>query len=151
MVARTSKSKKRSAVNSPARPPEPLAFFIDRSLGKKVIAEVLRQEGAEVHVHDDLFPPDTPDEEWLGEIGRRRWIVLTKDLRIRYRTSERLAVQQAGVAMFALTAGDCQGKEMAVIFAKALPRITRFLRINTPPFIATIARSGAVSMLVDLK
>lgn len=112
---------------------------------------MLRQEGVEVHVHDDLFAPGTTDEEWLSEVGRRRWIVLTKDRRIRYRTPERLAVQRARVAMFVLTAGDCQGKEMAVIFAKALPKITRFLSRNPPPFIATVARSGSISMLVDLK
>lgn len=45
--------------------PEPLVFFIDRSLGKKTIADALKQEGAKVHVHDDLFPADTEDERWL--------------------------------------------------------------------------------------
>ena len=39
--------------------PDPLVFFIDRSLGKKTIADALKHEGAEVYVHDDLFPADS--------------------------------------------------------------------------------------------
>ena len=134
---------------TPAQP-NPLVFFIDRSLGKKTIADALKQEGAEVYVHDDLFPADTEDEHWLHEVGNRKWVVLTKDLRIRYRTSERLAVKANNIAMFTLTARDCQGSEMADIFVKVLPRITRFLKKNQPPFIAKVTRRGDVSMLVDL-
>lgn len=35
---------------------------------------------------------------------------------------------KSGVVVFILTSGDLQGEEMARIFVKALPRITRFLR-----------------------
>lgn len=110
--------------------PNPVVFFIDRSLGKKTIADALKREGAEVYVHDDLFAADTEDESWLREVGKRKWVVLTKDLRIRYRTSERLAVKAANIAMFTLTARDCQGSEMADIFVEVLPRIIRFLKKN---------------------
>lgn len=125
--------------------PDALVFFIDRSLGKKTIADALKQEGAEVYVHDDLFPADT-----ASEVGKRKWVVLTKDIRIRYRTPERLAVKTNNIAMFALTARNCQGSEMADIFVKALPRITRFLKKHQPPFIAKVTRRGDVSLLVDL-
>jgi hypothetical protein len=53
----------------------------------------------------------------------------------------------AGVAAFILTSGDLQGEEMAQIFVKALPHITRFLQKHTKPFIARIARDGSVSLL----
>ncbi|MGH8068644.1 MAG: hypothetical protein ACRERE_26115 [Candidatus Entotheonellia bacterium] len=32
----------------------------------------------EVHVHDDHFSPNARDEEWLSEVGRRQWVVLTR-------------------------------------------------------------------------
>jgi len=54
---------------------------------------------------------------------------------------------KAGVAAFILTSGDLQGEEMAQIFVKALPRITRFLKSHTKPFIAKIAKDGSVSLL----
>jgi hypothetical protein len=54
---------------------------------------------------------------------------------------------KAGVAAFILTSGDLQGDEMAQIFVKTLPRITRFLQKHEKPFIAKIARDGSVSLL----
>ncbi|HEX5645583.1 MAG TPA: hypothetical protein VFX56_01320 [Nitrospira sp.] len=142
-----SKSKKPSGANSPSKRPDEPVFFLDRSLGKKRVATALREAGATLHIHDDHFPPDAKDEDWLLEAGRRGWIVLTKDHRIRYRHVERLALMKAGVAAFILTAGDLQGDEMAQIFVKALPRITRFLKNHTKPFIAKLARDGSVSRL----
>ncbi|MGH7152226.1 MAG: hypothetical protein ACREIU_16085 [Planctomycetota bacterium] len=43
----------------------------------------MRREGARVEVHDEHFARDARDEEWLGEVGRRGWVVPTKDQRIR--------------------------------------------------------------------
>jgi len=112
---------------SPPSRVEPLVFFLDRNLGKHTIADALRQAGAEVQIHDDHFRQDTPDEEWLREVGPRRWIVLTKDTQIRYRAHERAALMQAGVRAFVLIAGNLAGREMAEIFVKALPTIRRFV------------------------
>jgi uncharacterized protein with PIN domain len=59
-----------------------LVFFLDRSLGKKIIAEALRTAGADVRIHDDIFIQDAQDVEWLPEVGQKGWIVLTKDSHI---------------------------------------------------------------------
>ena len=147
MPAHGSRSKKRSESNSPSKLPKPLIFFIDRSLGRKIIAAALRQAGADVRIHDDHFPPDERDEKWLREVGRRGWVVLTKDSRIRYRGPEVTALQRARVRAFVLTRGDLQGAELAEIFVRALPTIERFVAKNPPPFIARIGRDGTVSML----
>jgi len=37
--------------------------------------------------------PGTFFEEWLTEVGRRRWYVITRDERIRYRYLEAAAFQ----------------------------------------------------------
>ena len=136
-------------MNSSSKPPEPPIFFLDRSLGKKRVATALREAGAVLHIHDDHFPPDAKDEDWLAEVGRHGWIVLTKDYRIRYRHVERLALMKAGVAAFILTSGDLQGEEMAQIFVNALPKMTRFLQKHAKPFIAKIAKDGSVSLLLQ--
>lgn len=67
-----SKLKKRSGANSSSKLPEPLVFFLDRSLGKKKIADALRQAGERVGVHDDHFPPDAKDVDWLSGVGKLR-------------------------------------------------------------------------------
>lgn len=55
----------------------------------------------------------------------------------------------AGVGAFILTSGDLSGEEMAHIFVKALPAISKFLKKHRKPFMAKIARSGAVAMLFE--
>jgi uncharacterized protein with PIN domain len=134
-------------VNS--KPPDPPVFFIDRSLGKK-IADALRVKGIQVEVHDDHFSPDEKDEVWLLCVGRKGWIILTKDKRIRYRNIEKHAVKKANTSIFTLLRGDLKAIEMANIFIKALPKIKRFISKHRPPFIAKVTKSGSVSMLVDL-
>jgi hypothetical protein len=103
MAARAKRSKRPSVAGSGSKPPEPLVFFIDRSLGRKIVAQALREIGETVEIHDDHFAPDAKDAEWLLEVGKRGWIVLTKDDRIRYRVTERTAIESATVRAFVLT------------------------------------------------
>lgn len=143
--------KKRSGASSTNEPPEPLVLFVDRSLGKKIVAGALRQAGAQVEIHDDHFPPAAPDEDWLREAGRRGWVVLTKDRGIRYRAPALAAIRLSAVRMFVLTAGDLQGSEMAAIFVMALSRIARVASRHPAPFIAKITKTGAVSVLASTR
>jgi uncharacterized protein with PIN domain len=57
-------------------------FFVDRSLGRR-LGIALREAGWNVELHDDHFKDDTPDEKWLEEVGKKGWVVLTKDKAIR--------------------------------------------------------------------
>jgi predicted nuclease of predicted toxin-antitoxin system len=142
-------SRKRSAASSRSKRPSPAPppFFIDRSLGRLTIATALRAQGAEVHTHDAHFAQDARDEEWLAEVGRRVWAVITKDTRIRYRQTELSALIAGGVRAFVLTRGDLNGSEMAAILVKALPHLARLSARYDPPFIARIATSGKVQMI----
>ena len=74
-------SKKPSA----AKPPDETVFFIDRSLGIEPIRTELVKAGLVVEIHDDHFARDAEDRVWLRTAGERRWVVLTKDQRLRYR------------------------------------------------------------------
>ncbi len=126
------------------RPPETYSFFLDRCLGTSVVREELRRAGAAVEVHDDHFPQDCRDEDWLAEIGGLNWVLLTKDTRIRYRPAEKEALIRAKVAAFVLTGGDMTGEEIGQAFAKALPHMKRVLRNYRRPIFATVSRSGRV-------
>lgn len=94
-------------------------FFVDRSLGGRRIVEALRQSGASAIAHDEEFPIDATDEEWLEEAGRRRWLVLTKDSRIARRTLELLAIARAEARVFVLGAGNMTSAEMSAILVRA--------------------------------
>jgi len=128
-------------------PLETAVFFIDRSVGKRLVAEPLRAAGLTVELHDDHFPQDALDEEWLAEVGRRRWYVITRDDRIRYRVVEAAAVRSARVGMFVVVSKNLTGPQTAEVLLKALARIRRFLASSRRPFIAKIYRDGRVEKL----
>jgi len=126
---------------------EPI-FFIDRSLGRKHVAAALREAGAQVLLHDDLFDQHTSDVEWLHQAGRQGWAVLTKDSAIRRNPLERQMVEAASVRMFALTQKGLTGDEMASIFSAALPGMRKRLNSHAPPFVFSISRGGEFTRLL---
>lgn len=139
-----------SAVSS-RRLPEPFAFFVDRSLGARTVVDGLRRNSLPeevVHAHDQHFAQNTTDAEWLEEVGRRGWVVLSKDIRIQTNAVERQTVMSAGVALFALGRGDHTGERMEEIFASALDRIRTCLRRFETPLVAIITGEGSVRVRV---
>jgi predicted nuclease of predicted toxin-antitoxin system len=141
--------KKLSVANSTSKPLDPPVFFLDACLGKHRIASELQAAGESVIVHDDHFPQGTQDEIWLEEVGKKGWVVLTKDDNIRYHKTERESVSKAGAAVFIMPRGNLKAEVMAAILVKALPRIKRFLASHARPFIARLTSRGSIS-LVDL-
>ena len=130
-------------------PLESAVFFIDRSVGRK-IAGPLRDAEFTVELHDDHFAQDAPDEEWLTEVGHRRWFVITRDERIRYRYLEATAAYEARVGLFVLVSKNLTGLQTAEAIIKARNHIRRFISSHRRPFIAKVYRDGRVQKL-DIK
>jgi len=130
----------------PARPEDAPTYFVDRSLGGNIVVNALRNAGAEVKAHDDLFEIDALDEEWLQHCGMRGWIVLSKDPRIMRNPLERAALARSGVAAFFLRRGDLSGPEMARAFVNALPRIGHICAKYLRPVIGVITPKGKVTV-----
>jgi hypothetical protein len=146
MGARKKKSRKRSATRG-GQPPETITFFVDRSLGRQV-AEALRGAGADVEIHDAHFAEDTSDVDWIAEVGRRRWVVLTKDKGIRRKRLERRAVEAASLRLFTLGSGSMTSEQMADIFIAHRSRIERLAQQRPAPFIAVVTATE-VRVVVD--
>ena len=136
------RSGTRSAASSTSRPPEPLTFFLDESLDGASVVAALRDAGALIERLTEHFPRGTADEVWLTRAGQRRWIVLTRDKRIRYRQLERLALQAAKVRAFVFTGGNVTAKDTAAILVRALPRMSNIARADAGPFIYHLGKSG---------
>jgi uncharacterized protein with PIN domain len=149
MVGRAPRSRKSSGASSRSqRDAERLAsltFFVDRSLGRHVVARELRGAGAKVEVHDDHFAVDTPDVDWLRTVGARGWVVLSKDEAIRRTRHEREALRAAGVKAFFLTQQGLTGVEMGAIFVRALPGMMERASRQQDSFVFTLSRSGVFS------
>jgi hypothetical protein len=111
-------------------------FFTDRDLGKQFPA-LLRNAGISVERHANHFAHDAKDEDWIAEVGRRSWVIVTHDKRIRYKPNELAAVRAAGVAMFVVS-GKAPHAILAENFVNTIDRIEAFLLKHKPPFIAKI-------------
>jgi hypothetical protein len=120
--------------------PRELVFFADRDLGRQLPA-LLIAAGVKVERHDDHFRPDTPDEEWIGEIGRRRWVALTRDKRIRYSPLALNILMESGAQLFVLV-GKLTTAQAAEAFLKWREKIAAMVLEETGAFIAKIRRDG---------
>jgi hypothetical protein len=121
-----------------------VVYFTDRNLGKQ-FPEILRAAGLTVERHDDHFGPSTPDAEWLQLVGRRRWIAITRDLRIRYKKNELDAIIAHRVAMLAIV-GKAPFADLARSFVATERRIERFVANHSPPYIAKVYRASMAEL-----
>jgi hypothetical protein len=119
-------------------------FFTDRDLGKR-FPEILSAAGLHVKRHADHFAPDCPDEKWLEEIGKRGWVAITHDRRIRYKPNELAAVMQHRVALLVMI-GNARYPDLAHAFVATRGRIVAFLDQYEPPFIAKVYRPSATDI-----
>lgn len=131
--------------------PQSITFFIDRCLCCEVIVSTLKGKGLTIEVHHDHFADDIEDVKWLPEIGKRDWVVLTKDSNIGKNSLERLAVASAQVKLFTFASQNLRGQDMAETFVTAIGPIQRFVRKHPAPFIAKIFKDGKVDMWKDQK
>ena len=144
MSARRAKSRKRSAASSDALP-DPPVFYLDRNFGKHRIAGALRETGHAVEIHDDHLPIDAPDEDWIELVARRRWIALTKDKNIRYRSAELAAVREHGARVVVLRAKNATGEQMAAMFVRHAAKLVRYATATQPPFVVGMDRNGTLT------
>lgn len=145
MSATKRRSKKRSVANS-KQPPDPRVLYLDRNLGKHVIASALQAAGHSVEVHDDHLPGDAPDEQWIKLVGDRGWIALTKDKNIRYRHAEFEAIREHGARVVVIRAKNLVGQDLANLVVKYHERIQKFASINESPFVAGLDRTGILKL-----
>jgi PIN like domain len=117
-------------------------FFVDW-FGNHVGVE-LQRAGLTVEFHAAHFAANAADETWLCEVGKRGWIVLTKDKAISKKSVEIQAVITSNVRMFFLPRANMAGAQMASIFLANRHNMGRFIKNHPPPFIARVSASGVV-------
>ena len=134
--------------SSTSKPPlESPVFFIDRSLSKNTFARSFATAGVKCELHDNHFPPDTPDTVWIRAVAARGWVILTVDKRIRYNPPEKKAFLTAKAYAFMLaTRHPLKAVEMADIYLRSVETMTEALRKHTAPMIFKVYQDGRVEL-----
>lgn len=122
-----------------------LVFFSDRDLGR-VLPALLTAAGVRVERHDDHFGPETADEEWIAEIGRRGWVAVTRDARIRY-SPLALSVLMSNRAQLFVLVGKLTTAQAAETFLKWREKVISTSLDEDGAFIAKIRRDGVFMWL----
>lgn len=151
MASRRKRSRTPSVANHARRDAERLAaltFFLDYQIGRYVVAEMLRAAGARVEVHIDHFAQAAPDTEWIPEVGRRDWVLITKDQNIRTNPLERDAYEAAKLRGFVVTGKDMGGQDLANLLVRCLPGMARRAAGRPGPLLFTISRGGTFTKLI---
>lgn len=150
-MSRRKRSRTRFAASPAQLDPERLAsltFFLDYQIGRYVVADALRNAGARVEVHIDHFAQDSPDVEWIPEVGRRGWVLVTKDEHIRRNPLERTAYIGAKLRGFVVTGKDMGGPALAELLVRCLPGMVRRASGRPGPLLFTISRGGTFGKLI---
>lgn len=120
-------------------------LFLDRSLGRVQVPQILRAAGLRLRTLAEVYgvPTDqrVTDMEWLAHAGSRGWPVLMKDERIRYRSAEREVVVAFGVRAFCRTNGNLRAAEMAAQYLDAIDGIAEACR-RPGPFLYAVSHTG---------
>jgi len=102
-------------------------LFVDRSLGRLVVPDLLRAAGLRLTTLAERYgmpaDEDIPDVTWLADAGHRGEAVLMKDERIARNVAERKAVEAHGVRCFCLARADLTGRAMAELYLAHLDRM----------------------------
>ena len=114
---------------------ENTAEFLDRSLGRHVVAEALRAEGLVVQTLAERYPETeefVEDETWIREVTADRLVILMKDDRIRRKLCEQQAILESGSRAFVVTNASLTGEQLAELFVENRNRIIQRSRHPGP-------------------
>lgn len=126
-------------------PPGLPDLFLDRSLGRHQVPQILRAAGLRLQTLAEVYgvpaDEDVADVEWLEFVGRQGWPVLMKDARIRYRPAERQALIDHRVRAFCLIGGNLRAANMAAQFLAVLEDISQAC-VAPGPFLYSVSGAG---------
>lgn len=80
-------------------------FFVDENLDGAAFVEPVRAAGIDLTRHRDRFAQGVADTEWLPAVGDEGLIVLTADVRIRFRPLEVAAIVDSHARVLLLRKG----------------------------------------------
>lgn len=126
-------------------PPNAPTFYVDESIFSNALVQSLSSAGVAFATVGRDVPPGAADEVWLEICGRRGWVALTRDQRIRYRTLEKRALKDYHVGAFTFTGGQATAQQTAQRIFVLLPSLLRIATSEPKPFIYTFGLLGPLS------
>jgi hypothetical protein len=129
----------------------PLTFFFDRTFGTrlpKALSSMKPPVAIKWH-QEEGFSIDSPDDEWLGKVGPKKWVVLSQDRKWHRVESELAAIKQHNIRCFYLPCASEPRWFSLCLIAKIHEKMMELANEEPAPFIFDITKKGKFQM-VDL-
>lgn len=116
-------------------------FYIDENLDGQAFVGVLLSSGVRVIRCRDLGFGGTEDAAWIPEVSKMGLVIVTADVRTRYRPVEKQALIAAQARVIHLKLGSrATHAELALNFVSTLKDIERFINRSPAPWLVTLSR-----------
>ncbi len=122
-----------------------MVFFFDRSVGI-TIPQALKSlnPGVDIEWHQLHFDMAALDEDWLPDVGERRWIVIGQDHEYHNNEAEWNALVRYGIGCFYLWGQHAPKWDTFRVLARAFDRIVERARITRRPYIYKIRKDSGI-------
>lgn len=117
-----------------------MRFFVDENLDGPAFVEPLHGAGIDLVRHRDLFAQGVADTTWLPAVATSGLIVLTADVRIRFRALEVAAIVESRARVLVLRKGkNMTHPRLAALFIRSQAPVAAFFAACTAPCVAVLA------------
>ena len=131
-----------------------LTFFFDRCTGTGVPLVLQKAKPwFGIEYHDDKkngFKQTTRDDEWLAEVAKKGWIVISHDKRFHEDSLALEAVRQHRARVFYMFGGSLPTWDKIRIFAQSFTRIEKLIATQRAPFIYTISQANRITRVAGI-
>lgn len=128
-----------------ARPEPAPTFNVDESIFSNALVAELQAASIAFDRVGFSVPFGAPDDVWLSHCGRNSYLALTRDQRIRYRSLEKQALIDHGVACFTFTQGQATATQCAARIIALAPKMMAIAASESRPFLYTFGLVGGLS------
>lgn len=122
------------------------SFFLDRGLGSRIVAEVLRDAGWRVETMDERYgkaeSQRIEDVQWISEATANGDVLLCKDLRITVNPLEAQCLYMNSAWVFGIPNGNLRGPQMAALYLRYRQEIFDMSKRASGPFVVAVSPEG---------
>ena len=118
-------------------------IFTDEDTSARAILDFLSTKPVQTIPLTSMFPSGAKDEVWLPTVGKNRWILLSRNRRIRYTPRQIELVRKHKVLAFFLASNkNLSGDMMGDLVAKVFDEMLAFASQYAGPFLVKIMSNG---------
>jgi len=124
-----------------------MTFFFDNNLSPRLV-DGLKAFGEDVTHLRTHFPGATEDSQWLPGIGKKGWVLITADKKIKRKPHERQALKSNKVGAFVFSVTGMNHCGWIRLVVRRWSEIKEFASRTPPPYIYRVPIKGKIRQLI---